>query len=161
MARIAQVQAAARRGVDVGDVVEVDTMRARISQTKNGALGQTPLDSQIPGFRIGGLYVLIDGALADRRQRLGSRARQRAGVVRIHRHGGNIRPCNQTDHGIVRRVLDRVEGYVAEVALVADGISAAHAGGAVAEYVVREAEVRPKVLIIGLPENTAVLGEFH
>ncbi len=57
------------------------------------------------------------------------------------------------DHdGVVGRVLDQVEGDVAEVALVGDTVAAAEAGFAVAEDVIGKAEARGDGAVLRVPE---------
>src|SRR5438309_10055885 len=46
------------------------------------------------------------------------------------------------DHGISRRILNDVEGYVAEVPFVADAVAAAERGFSITEYINRKSDAR-------------------
>src|SRR5271166_299957 len=148
------------RGVDVGDVIAMDTMGPCIVHRNHRVPHDLALDGDVPSVGVGGRNVLVDGTLADGWQGLGSVPPQRAEVVGVHRLVREINTGGEADHTIVRRILDGIERHVAEVTLVADAITAANTGGAVAEYIIGKTNTRTEVVLIRFPEHAALGSKF-
>src|SRR5882762_4459422 len=163
---IAQVRSTAGHRIYVGDVIKVQAIRPCIGNRKH-TLPDAAVDGQIPRRGIGALDVLVDGTLADRWQGFATRACQRPGSAGVHRHRRNIPHAavgglaDEANHGIIRRVLDGVEGHVAEVTFVADRVTSAKGGFTVAEDIPGKANARSKVAVVGLPEDATIPGQFN
>ncbi len=126
---------------------------AVVVKRQHGVPGQLALHPQAPELGIGRLDVLADVTQAAARERLRSRApSQRTGVAGGDWIGGHICSCNQRDHGIVGRILDDIEGYVAKVPLIGDTVSAAQAGLAVAKHIPGKTHARGKVTPLWRPQ---------
>ncbi len=101
--------------------------------------------------------IRVHSAQADFRNRLGDPGtgqgprRADGHRQRICRH---IHTVLNGDDGVIRRILDHVEGHVAEVPLVGDAVAATQNRFPVAEDVVSEPNFRAEIIPLLLPEST-------
>ena len=141
--------------VRIREVVQLAAARSGVFN----AAGQRPTDlllqRQAVEVRIRCLDVLIDVAQAAARDGLGDTGdtAERAGVVDEDRHRRDVEACVDGGDQVLRWVEQHVIGDVAEVALVAHSVTAAHAGAAVAGDVPCESDTRSPVVPVGLPQR--------
>src|SRR5258708_5505125 len=79
---------------------------------------------------------------------------QWSGIAGCDRNAGYVGRRLQRNHSVVRRILDHIEGHIAEVAFVGNSVTAAEASLAVAKDVPCEADSRRPVILGRLPQRT-------
>ena len=127
--------------------VQVLTHGTRVRNAAQDRGGELVLESGAQLVGVGLLDVGIHGAQSDGRQDLGSAGPgERPSVVHGNGNGRQVHPGRQSQHRVSGRVLDDVEGHVAEVALVAHAPAGAQAGLAVAVDVPCDTNARSEVL---------------
>lgn len=145
--RIAEQRIAAAEAVVVLDVVEVNTMSGHILDRNDGIPCQFVFKSEAPELSLRRPDVLVDVTYAGGRQGNGARtACQRPGI------GVRDLGVVDDDYRVAGRVLNHVEGYVAEVALVRDSEAAADGVAPVAEEVIGEAYARRYRAVLRIPQ---------
>src|SRR5262249_42873148 len=122
------------------------------------------LEGGAPEVRVGLFDVRVYRTQAHSRKRLaGPAARQRAQVVERDRNSGNVRSCIELNCSVIGRVLDHVEGDVAEVPLIRHAVAAAQGGLAVAEAIPGDTNPRSEIGWAGIPQFAvrAILGKHY
>src|SRR5215472_14259918 len=120
---------------------------------------------QIPGFGVGALQVLINGPLAYRRKGLRTSAGQRSSGVGVNRQEWDVAhttvdtSVDKADHSVVRRVLNCIKCYVAEITFVAHAKTTAQSGFAIAEHIPGKTYSWTEVVVLGIPEYAAISRE--
>src|SRR5262249_18298059 len=140
--RVEFIHAAAARLIDVGDVIQVNALRSGVFHGEERVPGQLALYRQAPELGIGRGDVGIHDAAGGARQLLGTGAGERPGVFSADGDRGAQIGRGYAKHEVIRRVLDDVEGHVAEVTLVAESVAAADAGLAGAKRIPGKAHAR-------------------
>src|SRR5204863_1478918 len=103
--------------VRVGDAVQIYAFGAAVFNAPNDLAGELMLHRRVPHVSVGRLYVWINNSRSDYGQwKRATAACQRPIVIRRDR-------TRNSQHGVIGRVLDHVEGDVAEIAFVTNAVS--------------------------------------